>query len=349
MSKKKVVFLYAAKDREKEVAEAFLAGVRASGDEGVAVQKTKFTSGLPDGDTFCIVGVKSVGLAQQIAAEGKDFVFLDKGYFRHRLKSGMWEYWRVAVNDHHPTAYVSNARHSIRRWNTISERRAIDPKPWRTDGRHVLFAGSSQKYHEFCGLPDPTEYATGVIDILKNLTKREIVYRPKPTWDEARKIKGTRWSHRSRSIFQETHDAWCLVTNGSNSCFDAICEGIPCIVLGNAIARGISSTVLASVEHPYLASDEERQQWFANLAWCQYTEAEMACGFCWKAIRPQLDGDIFDDSVLEEVALKASSPTKAQLKKAGLWKKERPKKSKAEQRENRPFSKKRVKVGEWRG
>ena len=341
----KVVFFFAAKDREKDVADSFLTGCRIHGDQAVAIQKTKWDK-LPEGDAYCVVGVKSLDLVAKIKKEGKPYIFLDKGYFRHRLKGGMWEYWRVAVNDHHPTAYVAKARHQSARWLRTSERRAIFPKPWRDDGIQVVFAGSSQKYHAFAGLPDPTAYAEVAIGQLKQITKRPVIYRPKPTWDDASPIKGTTFSGQNRNISQELMHAWCLVTNGSNSCFDAICAGIPCIVLGNAIGGPISSRNLEQIKNPYLASDVERNQWLANLAWCQFTEAEMQAGLCWQAIRPQIFGKIFDDTA-SEVAIDASPPSKAQLKKAGLWKKDRPKRSKEEQRASRPFSKKRVKVGEW--
>lgn len=340
----KVVFIYSPKDREVSLSEAFLAGVRAAGDEAIGTQKATFKEGLPDGDVYCIVGVKSLKLCEQIKKAGKQFIFFDKGYFRHRIQGGMWEFWRIAVNDHHPTSYVGKAKHSPARWEHISQKRMIFAKPWREEGERVVYAGSSEKYHAFCGLPPPNEYAAEVVKALKGLTSRPLVYRPKPTWDDAKPVKGAAFSTRARSMYQELNNVWCVVTNGSNACFDAAIEGIPSIVLGKAIARSISSTSLCDVEHPRLATNAERNQWFANIAWCMFTEKEMAAGLAWKAIRPQLEGEIFDDRTTKEVAVGPVNPSKAQLKRLGLW--EKSTKSKAEQRENRPFNKKRVKIGD---
>ena len=338
----KIVFISSDKDRENNLADAFLAGVARAGDD---VQKVfKSTRGnFDDGDAFCVVGVKSLKLVSQIKAAGKHVIFFDKGYFRHRGPNRTWEFWRIAVDGHHPTHYVAMARHSSLRWDKISGRRAVAPKSWREDGGHIVYAGSSEKYHRFVGLKDPTEYAKDVISELKKITNRLIVYRPKPTWEAAEPVDGANFSPRTDSIHDALQGAWCLVTNGSNASFDAIIEGVPCVVLGEAIAKPISSQYLQDVENPYLASDDERQQWFSNLAWCMFTEQEMSIGLAWQVIKPQLFGNMVDENALEFVAGRGMRPSKALLKKTGQWQKDKnkgkTKRTKEEQRRVKPFKK----------
>jgi hypothetical protein len=290
-------------------------------------------------DAFCVVGVKSLKLVRAIREAGKHVIYFDKGYLRHRGPDRVWEYWRIAINDHHPTDYITKAKHRSRRWEFIAKQRAIRPETWRPEGGHIVFAGSSEKYHAFVGLKDPTSYAERVIAQLK-----------KHTWEEAVEVPGAAYSPRAQSINDVLVGAHCLVTNGSNSSWDACLAGVPSLVLGQAIARPISSTSIEDIEKPYLATQEEKLQWFSNIAWCMFTEAEMEAGLAWKALRPQLLGEVFDDNDIDDVAIRGIRAKKADLKKMGLWnnkpwKKDRPKLSKEEQRRNKPFTK--VKLADY--
>jgi hypothetical protein len=356
----KVCFIYAEKidgdkGREFILADNFLAGVSRAGDSTSKIRKGDVKRAASvDADAVCMVGVKSLKLFRQMRDAGKHVIYFDKGYFRHRGPGRTWEYWRIAVNDHHPTDYITNVVHSSKRWDILAKRRAVEVRPWRdmqTAGPgHVVYAGSSDKYHAFAGLPDPTSYAERIIGQIKKITDRPIVYRPKPTWYEATAVDKATFSPRTQSIHDALHGAWCLVTNGSNSSYDAMLAGIPSVVIGKAIARPISSTDLADIEKPRLATKDERHQWLSNLAWCMFTEAEMAEGLAWQAIRPQLTGESFDETTVKSVASVGIRPSKAILKKTGQWAKDgRTKRTKEEQRlqgiygSAKPFTKVRVK------
>lgn len=283
--------MYADKEngtRELQLAQAFAEGVNSFWEDSAFIQQSNPKEPLPEADAICIVGVKSAKHFRRIREAGKNVIFFDKGYTRHRGAARTWEYWRVAVNTHHPTEYIATARHTPERWNAVRKARKIKVKPWRDLGDHVVYAGSSAKYHAFCGLEDPTEYAKKVIKGIHKVCNRRVIYRPKPTWTAAVPIKGSTYSPRAESLSDVLPNAWCLVTHGSNACFDAALEGIPAIVLGDAIAKPISSHLLEDIPNPRLATDEEREQWLSNIAWCQFTEEEMKDGFAWAAIRNQL-------------------------------------------------------------
>lgn len=351
----RVCFIWAEKadgekGREFVLADNFLAGVRAAGDEIVKIRKGEISpkneSGI-DADAVCLVGVKSLKLFRLLRKEGKHVIYFDKGYFRHRGPGRTWEYWRVAANDHHPTSYMTKAKHTSERWDIIAGRRRVELKPWRAPDNvgAIVYAGSSEKYHEFAGLTDPTTYANDVIAKVKKLTPRQVIYRPKPTWYDAVPIKNSHFSPRTQSIQDVLTGAWCLLTNGSNASFDAMLAGVPSVVLGNAITRPLYSHRLEDVVDPKIPTDEERDQWLANLAWCMFTEEEMRDGLAWATIKPQLSGDVVDESSLSEVAGATTvRPSKAHLKAMGLWKKKdrRPKRTKAEQRALKPFTKTRT-------
>lgn len=267
------------KPREKRLAEAFLAGVRKHGDSGVRSHKC-----VAEADVAVMVGVKSRETFRANRDAGRSVIMVDKGYSRHRLPGEKdWEYWRVSVDAHHPTSHIMDFRDTRR-----VAKMGVGLKPWRTWGKHIIIAGSSAKYHDFYNLPHPTEYAEQLVERIREMTDRPIMYRPKPSWKEAKPIRGTLWSGNDQHIDRALIGAWALVTHGSNACFEAVCAGVPCVVLGNAVARPISSASLDSVESPRLAPEAERRRWLCGLSYCQWTMDEFASGEAWATIRPQI-------------------------------------------------------------
>lgn len=282
-----VVFWASDKPRERILAEAFLEGVRKHGDTGEVRALQPEASVAQDADVVCMVGVKSRELFQLHWRATAHTIMFDKGYTRQGTTGGVraWEYWRTSVDAHHPTHYL----HKFNCPQDRADKVGMTFKPWRKDGKHVIFAGSSAKYHDFYNLGDPTEYADKYIRRLRTRTGRKIIYRPKPSWRDAVPVSAAEFS-RDGSIYDLLEDAWALVTHGSNACFEAVSMGIPCIILGDAVAKDISSTDLDMIEKPYLATDKQRRQWFNNLAYQQWNLREMASGEAWKFMRPVIYG-----------------------------------------------------------
>ena len=278
----KVRFWASDKARERLLAEAFLIGVKHHGDEGeMRSLGQEFT---PDCDVAVMVGVKSRDLYRLHTRAGIQVVYMDKGYDRHSRDDDIrgWEYWRTAVNGHQPTAKF--------RPNYPADRLAElgwTFKPWQKRGGHILIAGSSAKYHAFYDIREPTAWAAKLVRSLRMQTAHEIVYRPKPSWKDAVPINGTKFSDRSESIADALKGAHCLITHGSNACFEAMLMGVPSIILGEAVMKPISSQTLDDIEKPHRASDDERDAVLRFLAYQQWTMAEMADGIAWPNIRRQ--------------------------------------------------------------
>jgi hypothetical protein len=281
----RIAFLASDKVREQHLADAFLMGARVYG-HSTEVRSLGPDLPIGDYDVACMVGVKSRELFQAHRRAGVSVVLLDKGYSRHKRPDGVsgWEYWRVSVNSHHPTKRIADMRLAPDRL----ERLNLELAPWRTVGKTILFAGSSAKYHDFYGLREPNGYAQRVVKAGMNFTDLPWVYRPKPSWDGAEAFKGARFSTFPETLDEALADAFAMVTHGSNACFEAVLRGVPCIVLGDAVAKPISSTRIEDVADPRLASEDERLQWLANLAWHQWTLKEMASGEAWGFIGREL-------------------------------------------------------------
>ncbi len=287
----RVCFWRSDKPREHLLADAFADGVRACGLGDTVEQRPLLeTPELADCDVAVMVGVKSRELFHMHWRAGIHVIMVDKGYTRHAARGPvkLWEYWRGAVDAHHPTDKLMD----IARPHDRLEKLGLRIQPWRRalPNSHILLAGSSAKYHEFYGLKDPTRWAEKVVAALREHTTREIVYRPKPSWKDAVPIKGTRYSELPETIDQALAGAHACVTHGSNAVFEAAVAGVPSIVLGTAVARPISSTELESIEKPIMVDDATRRQWLANLAYCQWTLSEFAAGDAWRILRPQIYG-----------------------------------------------------------
>lgn len=282
----RVCFYRSSKPREGNLAEAFVEGLRVHGDEGVIRTLDGEPQIADDCEVACMVGVKSKALFDANWRAGVHTLMLDKGYSRHKAPGPVrgWEYWRVAVDAHHPTANLMKVSRPSDRFDRLG----FEILPWRETGQHILLAGSSAKYHEFYGLKEPTTYAKEIVRQLRAITERPIIYRPKPSWRDAVEITKTRFSALPETILDVLADAWVTVTHGSNACFESVINGIPCIVLGDGVAKPLSSTDLADVVSPRIASDTERHAWACNLAYQQWTLSELYSGEAWTTIKGQI-------------------------------------------------------------
>jgi hypothetical protein len=274
-----VLFCHSDKPREIALAEAFLAGAAHNRCRTEARRLSEDLT-VDGADVVAMVGVKSKRLFDMAANAGAVPIMLDKGYVRtRRVGSRVWEYWRVSVGAHHPTELsLMRRKMPTDRWEALG----LDVAAWRSRGNQIVIAGSSAKYHTFYGLPEPNDYYSALVASLRAVTDRPIIYRPKPSFKDAVPIKGTEFSSGNETITDVLWGAHALVTHGSNACFEAALLGVPTIVLGDAVAGPISSRLIADVETPVRG---KREQWFANLAYHQWTEGEFRDGIAWEHVR----------------------------------------------------------------
>lgn len=283
----RIAFYCSDKPREHLLADAVLMGARRHGHETFEVA----LGAEPEPGAFdvvCLVGVKSRERFQAQHRAGAHVIYFDKGYSRHKSRGALagWEYWRVAIDAHHPTERLRALTMPHDRWEKLGIR--INAWHRRRDTGPVIIAGSSLKYHEFYGLKHPTTYAKEIVSQLRALTDRPLIYRPKPSWREAVAIKKAAFSRLPETLDDLLNSAHVLVTHGSNACYEAVLAGVPSIVLGDGVAKPLSSTILNAVEEPLMAGEEDRLRWAANLAYFQWTLAEFASGEAWDFLGEQL-------------------------------------------------------------
>lgn len=201
------------------------------------------------------------------------WVFMDMGYWRRELG-----YYKVAVNDRHPTHYLTKVNLPDDRWRRLG----LEIKPWKinVDGP-ILVAGMSGKASWSWGLRDE-QYETQTIRELTALCPgRKIIYRPKPNWHAAKPINGAKFDRHS-SLSNTLPSLYCVVSHHSNVCCDALIEGIPVFCkYGAASVLGPHNLE----QLPKLHMPEGREQWAANLAYAQWNLHEMASGACWDHLK----------------------------------------------------------------
>lgn len=232
---------------------------------------------LVPADLVLLMGLKNFDILAHYKALGVPVVYFDKAHDRCKYS------FRVAFNSNQPTDNLIGKK----RDGSRAERYGWQAKPWRGTGDNILIAGSSAKYHAVAGISYPTDYATKVIKTIKQVSNRHIIYRPKPSWKDATPIDGSEFSHNG-TIRPFMDDAFVLVTYGSNACFDALRAGVPSVILGDGITRSLSSTSLADIDNPRLASEKSIQHFLNQLAWYQWLYEEFGNGDFWEFVKCEL-------------------------------------------------------------
>jgi hypothetical protein len=273
--------------RNRHLGKALEEGLHKHGDELIFYNSQEQKCN-PTEDVRIIHGVTDTKQKQSMDGIHR-FVF-DKGYNRTTIRgANEWVYWSIRYMPSWPeTRLLINAPHD--RLRTI---RKTIPKPRKSiyQNTKITLALSSQKYCDHHRLGNATKYAKSIISKMK--TKRHIIYRPKPSFAGAVRIKGARFDYgmmRGKSIglrrtLDRTH---VLVTHGSGVALNAIIAGIPAITLGGGIAYGVSGHSLKNLEDPFWPDAKHRLNWLADVGYSHFTLDEMRSGLAWEVMKISL-------------------------------------------------------------
>ena len=141
------------------------------------------------------------------------------------------------------------------------------------------------------------EWLLDTIDAVRAITQRHILVRLHP----AMSVKGRQeflgeisgillanhanitWLPGHNTTLQEDLEKSGVCINySSGSSIDAVLQGVPVIAMDEAnFAWPISSHTVADITDPYLAPDDEIEDWLVRLANSQWTPAEMSKGLPW--------------------------------------------------------------------
>jgi hypothetical protein len=200
-------------------------------------------------------------------ARGKDFYYIDTGYFGNGKKK---LYHRITKND------VQNFGPVIERPGDRFERTGIQLSKVRATGSKILLAPPSQKLLNLYDINLETWLDQTLADIHAH-TDREVVIRRK--------------QGRSARVNTDTiemaldQDIYCLITYSSIAAGEAILHGKPAITLGPNAAASLCSTIIPEIEKLKIPSLDEIRVWANHMAYCQFTETELRDGTAWRILQ----------------------------------------------------------------
>lgn len=284
------------KEREAAVGGALKAGFEKHGDTVEVIPTHEYVRPDWGSSLAVVIGVKghSKKIFEEYRRGGRQTMLVDKSYF------GRTEYVRTSVGGFQPP-YLHAVNRPHDRWNRISNRFRIEPKPRHEPGNIFIFAGSSQKYCDWHDMGDVSEYAIGAChSINKTIPKDKegkplarLLYRPKPSWvaghpEDVRRVPNTTFSGPDVKLGALLPKCGAVITHGSNAAVEAVISGTPAIVMssGACAAEIVAEHELANLWTPRFPSDDERLQWLADLAYCQFDMDEISSGLAWEITAP---------------------------------------------------------------
>ena len=268
--------------RSKIICSAMMQGILECGDDAVSIRFQKWTGDTP-GHVALMYGVggrrKAIQLAYQEA--GKHSVYIDLGYWRRKEGRGHYRwrgYHKVVVDGLHPDKQLLIEDGDSSRFQQLG----VYVHPWR-NGEAVMVAGMSAKSAVTHDLPAEA-WERAMIRTLARISDREIIYRPKPSWNDARPLPGTTYSAGHYPVETVIPRCHAIVTHHSNVAVDGIVFGLN-VYSEDGAARSMSAKTVADALKNVRRSTKTREKLLSHLAWCQWNVDEMARGEPWRHLK----------------------------------------------------------------
>jgi hypothetical protein len=276
---KPVLYACSRNTRDIDIARAMLAGFVRHGIQAEIV--TRDTNDVR-GDVAIAYGWAHEHIFRRYRQATAQFAYWDLGYWNrhpgkskggnrgghHRLSVNLWDTARGMRFD---------CPHDRLEASGIEIRPRVDPFSRAT----ILVCGMSAKAAGTHGLV-PDQWERAAIAELEEMTATEpalagcsVVFRPKPQ----RKGEAV---EPLESVLERCR---LVVSHHSNCSVDALIAGVPSYAVkgvGRLMAPGSLRTAALGV---YLPSEERRRQLLADIAYAQWTPAEMRAGDAWEHIK----------------------------------------------------------------
>lgn len=218
-------------------------------------------------------------IIEDYKARGVPTIVMDMGYVRRGNLIAAGEdpagvYWSAGVGGLNGNADFRNERVPGDRWEALK----APLSPWRKSGTHILLCSQTPN-DAAVGDMNPRLWAVQVVERLKKLTSRPILYRPHPQDPTPRSIKGVAFS-QGKSLEEDLEDAWAMVAWNSNALVSSVIVGVPVFALGpGSMVEAVANKSLEDIESPMIP---DRQQWAHSLAYCQWSCPELEAGLAWR-------------------------------------------------------------------
>lgn len=215
-------------------------------------------------------GIMKHEIMKRCRREGRQFRFIDSGYFGNRpgpRNPHGWKWWhRIVPNDLQHAAIISRPAD---RW----ERMGLTLAPWQRGGRHILVVAPDEKA---CTVYDTTvdRWMTTTLAAIHANTDRPVIVRQRTADPDTR----TRDPETSFAAALAA-DVFAVVTFNSVAATESIMAGIPAFVTApcNA-ARPVANLDLATIDQPWYPERDLVHAWVCHLAYGQFHNTELSDG-----------------------------------------------------------------------
>ena len=231
-------------------------------------------NGLPAADLVIISGIlRGSGLVyKECVRQKKDFLFIDHAYF---LKGYEGVNWMRTTRNRHAFGPKLINKPSDRFKQFFQHKYALDP--WKGNKRgHVLILPPT---NAISWLFDAHDWEKTIVDKLKQVTDRPIKIRAKPedpiVDDRGNLIRMQINDTKDIPLAEDIAQAHAVVAYNSNSVIEAVKQGVPVICEEPCAAHPISFKIDDLSRPDKFMSEPPRQQLFNDLAYSQFTRAEL--------------------------------------------------------------------------
>lgn len=228
--------------------------------------------------SLVIRGVTSKSEVESCKKIGRDFYYIDTGYFGNFPSKGnpggKKRYHRIVKNENQHTKVNE---YSPDRWNMIVESdNRLKWTGWKNYDKKILLV-----------MPNPKacRYYDYDYDSWVKSTEREIrKYCDLPI--EIR-VKGSRTYRNSEYSIYDAFDSGVYATVAFNSigALESILYGIPAFVTVPCAATPLANTDLSKLTSPYYPEKSLIEKHCHGLAYGQFTLEEIESGYAWKILR----------------------------------------------------------------
>jgi len=187
---------------------------------------------------------------------------------------------RVGLDHNLPNlANFKNKNSPPDRWEKLVSNQGLEMKPWRAEGDNIIIC--LQRKGSFAVRDiDQIQWLKDTIKEIRKYTNRKIVVRTKNS-GIIPGIEGIKFSGQDSYLY----NAWAAVVMSSTIDIKLVLNGVPTFTMTNrAFTYSMGNQSLSDIEQPVFAN---REQFFYDLAYAQWTIEEIREGAAWAHIKDE--------------------------------------------------------------
>ena len=219
-------------------------------------------------DPIVLRGILKHKIMKQCWEDGRDFYYVDSGYFGNERTSANphgWKFWhRIVKNNLQHGEIIPRPDDRFKQFNKHFT-------SWKKNGRKILVAAPDEKPCKFYGITKDQWVAETVAKI-KEHTDRPVVVRERAP---------KRIDRIATDTLQQAldNDVFALVTYNSVAAIESVFHGIPAFTMAPANAASpVALQDLSKIEAPYYADRDKLYAWACHLSYGQFHTNELRSG-----------------------------------------------------------------------